>query len=228
MLVISFMTKKGGAGKSTLAFSTAVAAKQAGESVALLDLDSQGSTSFWAEARKRTDIYVESLSAWHLTKRIEELAASGFTLCVLDTPGSDDDAELAIAASDLCLIPARPNVFDLRAGEATRRLIVGEGKTGVFLLNQCPPAQQSARVQEGAKALEEAGVLIAPMISARVDFQDAARAGLGVTEIAPSGHAAQEIRELWTSILQIARPEQWAPSAPGDETPATVEFSEAA
>ena len=38
------------------------------------------------------------------------------------------------------------------------------------------------------------------MISARVDFQEAARNGLGVTEYAPSGEAAQEIRKLWSSI----------------------------
>lgn len=217
MLVISFMTKKGGAGKTTLAFSTAVAAKQAGENVALIDLDSQSSSTFWAAARKREDIHVESLSAWNLSTRIDELAASGYTLCILDTPGSDEDAELAIAASDLCLIPARPNVFDLRAGEATRRLIVGEGKTGVFLLNQCPPAQQSARVLEGAKALEAAGVLISPMVSARVDFQDAARLGLGVSEINPAGHAAEEIRELWASILNLVAVQEWAPSAPSED-----------
>ena len=43
MFVISFVTTKGGAGKSTLAFSTAVAAMQTGEPVALLDLDPQNS-----------------------------------------------------------------------------------------------------------------------------------------------------------------------------------------
>ena len=78
------------------------------------------------------------------------------------------------------------------------------GKTGMFLLNQCPPMRQSARVQDGVRALEASGVLISPMISARVDFQDAARAGLGVTELHPSGPAAREFRELWTAIAQFA------------------------
>ena len=58
--------------------------------------------------------------------------------------------------------------------------------------------------------VSNSGVLISPAISARVDFQDAARAGLGVTELNPSGVAAQEIRDLWTSIQKLVVPE--APS----------------
>ena len=211
MLVISFVTTKGGAGKSTLAFSTGVAAMQAGQSVAILDLDPQNSTVFWSKARKRADLYVESVELDAVAGRLAELSTAGFSLCILDTPGSAAIAEPAVLASDICLIPARPNVFDLRAGEATRRMIHDNGKTGVFLLNQCPPMRQSARVQEGIRALEASGVLISPAISARVDFQDAARAGLGVTELNPSGVAAQEIRDLWASIQKLA-----VPDAPSD------------
>jgi chromosome partitioning protein len=41
------------------------------------------------------------------------------------------------------------------------------------------------------------GVLAEPMLSARVDFQDAMAAGLGVTEYAPDCRAAREIEALW-------------------------------
>ena len=41
------------------------------------------------------------------------------------------------------------------------------------------------------------GVLADQMISARADFQDAIAAGLGVTEYAPEGKAAQEVAALW-------------------------------
>jgi chromosome partitioning protein len=211
MLVISFVTTKGGAGKSTLAFSTGVAAMQAGQSVAILDLDPQNSAVFWSKARKRADLFVESVELDAVSNRIAELSTAGFSLCILDTPGSGAIAEPAVLASHVCLIPARPNVFDLRAGETTRRMIRDMGKTAVFLLNQCPPMRQSARVQDGVRALESSGVLISPVISARVDFQDAARAGLGVTELNPSGPAAQEIRDLWAAIEKLA-----VPDAPGD------------
>ena len=211
MLVISFVTTKGGAGKSTLAFSTGVAAMQAGQSVAILDLDPQNSAVFWSKSRKRADLFVESAELDTISNRVAELSAAGFSLCILDTPGSGAIAEPAVLASDFCLIPARPSVFDLSAGEATRRMVRDKGKTGFFLLNQCPPMRQSARVQDGVRALEASGVLISPVISARVDYQDAARAGLGVTELNPSGPAAQEIRDLWASIEKLA-----VPDAPGD------------
>jgi chromosome partitioning protein len=38
------------------------------------------------------------------------------------------------------------------------------------------------------------------LILARVDYQDAARQGRGVTELNPSGSAAQEMYGLWQSI----------------------------
>jgi chromosome partitioning protein len=44
------------------------------------------------------------------------------------------------------------------------------------------------------------GGLITPLVQARVDYQEAARHGLGVTEINPHGAAAGEIKALWSSI----------------------------
>ena len=70
----------------------------------------------------------------------------------------------------------------------------------MFLLNQCPPAQQSARVDDGVAALEEMGGLISPLVLSRVDYQEAARHGWGVTEINPDGAAAEEMRALWASL----------------------------
>jgi chromosome partitioning protein len=41
------------------------------------------------------------------------------------------------------------------------------------------------------------GVLAEPKLAARNDFPDAIAAGLGVTEYARAGKAAQEIEALW-------------------------------
>ncbi len=158
----------------------------------------------WSLTRKKADISVEPVSFETLDPTLELLAESGVTLCILDTAGIQSAATAAaIRASDLCIIPVRPNVFDLWAGEMTRKVIRGFEKDCVFLLNQCPSAQQSVRVQEGVRALEAMGGLISPAISSRVDFQDAARYGSGVTEINRSGQAADEIRKLWGSITRL-------------------------
>ena len=41
------------------------------------------------------------------------------------------------------------------------------------------------------------GVLAEPKLPTRIDFPDAIAAGLGVTEYARGGKAAQEIEALW-------------------------------
>jgi len=201
MRTIAFVTQKGGAGKSTLASNISVAAENAGERVFVIDLDPLQSLVKWSKLRGQSDIAVEHIPASKLLKALEALEKKGVTLVVIDAPGEDsENLAAAIRAADLCVIPARPNVFDLWASEVTRAKVKEAGKEYIFLLNQIPPAQQSGRVEQGAKALQAMGGLLAPMVSARVDYQEAARHGLGVAELHPSSVAAQEMRELWASV----------------------------
>ena len=201
MRTIAFVTQKGGAGKSTLAASLAVAAQDMKETVCVVDMDPQGSLTNWARTRGCDDVTVVASGAARLPGTLAGLAAKGFTLAIIDTPGAEGPASsAAMATADLNIIPARPSLFDLWASANTRAALKAIGADFVFLLNQCPPAQQSARVRDGAEALEEMGALITPLILARVDYQEAARHGCGVTELNPSGAAAEEMRALWTSI----------------------------
>jgi chromosome partitioning protein len=201
MRIISFVTQKGGSGKSTLASSLAVAAKDAGERVFVVDLDPQNSLVSWAKTRGSDDVPVSSVTPGRLPATLAALEKNGFTVAIIDTAGADSAATLAaMKAADLNIIPSRPNIFDLWASELTRRTLRQMRADYVFVLNQCPPAQQTTRVEEGAAALEAMGGLLTPLVLSRVDFQEAARHGRGVTEINPSGAAAGEIKALWSSI----------------------------
>jgi len=201
MRTLAFVTQKGGSGKSTLASSLGVAAAEAGEKVFILDMDSQRSLINWAKTRGLDDIPVEAATPAKLTAMLATLEKGGVTLVIIDTPGADGAvAQAAMKAAELCIIPSRPNVFDLWASDLTRKALKEMGADHVFMLNQCPPAQQTARVEEGAAALEAMGGLITPMVLTRVDYQEAARAGLGVSEWNPSGAAAAEMKALWGSI----------------------------
>ena len=44
------------------------------------------------------------------------------------------------------------------------------------------------------------GVLLRPLVASRVAYQEAAREGMGTTEIEPDGKAAEEMRVLWSSL----------------------------
>jgi chromosome partitioning protein len=201
MRTLAFVTQKGGSGKSTLASSLAVAAHEAGERVFIIDMDPQQSLVNWAKTRGLDDVPVSSVTAGRLQATLNALEKNGFTLAIIDTAGADGgSSSAAMKAADLNIIPSRPNIFDLWASKQTRATLKSMRGEFVFVLNQCPPAQQTTRVEEGAAALEEMGGLITPLILARVDYQEAARHGWGVTEINPHGAAADEIKTLWASI----------------------------
>lgn len=221
MRTIAFLTQKGGTGKTTLAASLAVAAAQAGERVIALDLDPQASLARWGERRAaanpRSLVMVEPLERDRLQRLsaiLDGLAGAGFTLAVFDTAGADGPAvRLITEASDLCLLPARPTRLDVEATAATFRAVFLAKRKAAFVLNQCPPTYRSSRAGDAARGLTALGILAEPMLSSRMDYQDAIAAGLGVTEYAGGGRAAAEIKALW----------DWArtqlPESKGDQRP---------
>jgi chromosome partitioning protein len=201
MRTIAFVGQKGGSGKSAITSSLAVAANEMNEKVCVIDMDPQGSLMTWARTRAARDIEVLASGAARLPALLASLERRDVTLALLDTPGAEGAASLAaMQGADLNIVPSRPCLFDLRAAARTRAALEEIGAKFVFLLNQCPPAEQTARVQDGAEALEEMGGLISPLVLARVDYQEAARHGWGVTELNSQGAAAQEMRSLWRSI----------------------------
>jgi chromosome partitioning protein len=202
MRTITLVTQKGGAGKTTIAASLAVAAGQAGQKVIALDLDPQGSLAAWGDTRSVEEPAVDRIGPDNLANLpaiLKALAAEGYTLAILDTAGiASTGGNLAMQVADLALIPARPSRLDLQATmptiEALMRLEMRE--RFAFVLNQCP-AGRNSRATEAANGLGMFGVLAEPMLTQRADHQDALAAGQGVTEYASDGKAADEIRSLW-------------------------------
>ncbi len=214
MRAIAFLTQKGGTGKTTLAASLAVAAAESGEKTIALDLDPQGSLARWGERRAAAKasnlVMVEPLERDRLQRLpaiLDGLAGAGFTLAIFDTAGADGPAVRLVAdAADLCLLPARPTRLDVEATAATFRAVFLAKRKAAFLLNQCAATYRSSRASDAAKGLACLGVLAEPMLSMRMDYQDAIALGLGVTEYDSNSKAAHEIRALWDwTHAQIAR-----------------------
>jgi chromosome partitioning protein len=204
MHTIAMVSRKGGSGKSTLAIGLAVAAMEAGHRVCVLEADPLGTVSNWRRRRTTAEPTVETIhDGYALFHRVPELARRGMTLTIIDTAGGWSEAcRGAMAAADFCLIPARPSPADIEAAAPTLAAVRESGKPFAFVLNQVQP--RSARLKaaagslgERAIALKIANVLALPAIVLRNDQQDALGMGFGVTEYAPCGKSAIEIRELW-------------------------------
>ena len=197
MKAITFVTQKGGSGKSTLCISLAVAAQEAGASVCILEMDRQATISDWAENRTIEGPEVAQIEAQQLEQVMTRLKDSSYDYVFIDTPGVDSTGTLsAIRAADLCIIPCRPTPADLRAFKPTLAAVYRLEKKFAFVLNQTPP--RSFRVRDATDGLAVLGVLPDVNIVMRNDHQDAIGMGQGVTEFNPSGPAAAEIRKLWT------------------------------
>jgi chromosome partitioning protein len=201
MQVISFVTQKGGSGKSTTAASVAVAAFQEGRRVFMLELDRQGTLSDWIESRKSDaeGLEFERIDSTALDKALATLKEAGYDLVIIDTPGVDNPHINAVMrVSDLCLIPCRPTATDLKGCLPTVQTLIRLDKAFAFVLTQCPP--RSSRVDETRAGLMALGLIAEPPLVSRADHQDAMAAGLGVTEFNETGAAAFEIRQLWNWI----------------------------
>jgi chromosome partitioning protein len=200
MNVVSFVTQKGGSGKSTTAASVAVAAFEQGRRVFMLELDRQGTLTDWMDNRQpETGPDFERIDATALDKAVATLAENGYDLVLIDTPGIDSPAaNAAMRIADLCLVPCRPTATDLRGCLPTVQSLIRLEKPFAFVLTQCPP--RSSRVDETRAGLAALGLIAEPPIVSRADHQDAMAAGLGVTEFNAEGAAANEIRQLWAWI----------------------------
>lgn len=200
MKIITFVTQKGGTGKTTLAASLGVAAHEAGERVYLIDMDPQGSLMGWGERREAEEPAVDRTSPDKLTAALTALEKAGYSLVIIDTQGMDTPAtSAAMRSADLALIPARASLLDIEASKPTMAALTRLGRPYAFVLNHCA-AGRASRMQDAARALSLLGVLAEPFVVQRTDHMDALAFGRGVTEHDTHGKAANEMRELWTWV----------------------------
>ena len=211
--IITFATQKGGAGKTTLATSFAVAAAEAGETVVLFDLDFQQSAMAWREARQQPKSASNPNPVWvpnrpivepypadklpMMSRMLKSLEGKGVTLVMLDTPGAANaTVNAGLAASDFVVIPLAPTRIDLGAVRPTVQAVMRTSSKFGFVLNNCPPQPNNPRPEKMATGLSTIGPVAPVRIVRRADYQDAYAEGKGVTEWAPDSPAAQEVRQL--------------------------------
>lgn len=200
-MILSFISQKGGSGKTTLSVNVAALAAANGVPVAIIDLDPQASASAWCAARCTDDIRHEACHPPLLARTLERLGEAGFALIVIDTPPHNSTAAAnAIRASDFVAVPVRPSSFDLAAVAETADLVRhANGRAGA-VLNSVPSSTSVS--DPAASFLAQQNLVVLSRVGQRMAFQHAATTGRGVIETEPKSKAAEEIVELWNAITK--------------------------
>jgi chromosome partitioning protein len=204
MKIIAIISQKGGAGKTTIAVHLATAAAIAGHSVAIIDLDPQGTAASWGDRRQADAPEVVSGQAARLNVLIEAAQTNGADFLIVDTaPNADQTALRAAQIADVVLIPCRAATFDFEAIQATLTLGRLAQKPSFVVLNAIPPRSGIGR--EAAAGLKGQGAQVAPkMLSQRAAFAHGVIDGRTAQEFEPGGKAAEEIAALYAWLCGIA------------------------
>jgi chromosome partitioning protein len=196
MKTLAIVSRKGGAGKTTIAVHLAVAAESHGIATAIFDLDPQASAALWSDHRGEPIPAVVPAQAPRLPALLAQARSNEADLVVIDTaPHADAIASDAAEQSDVILIPCRPSAFDLDAIGASIRLARNAGKPAYVVINAAPV--QGVETNEAITALTAAGVEVCPVVlHHRKPYASRIHEGRTAQEIEPKGKAAAEIQAL--------------------------------
>lgn len=212
MHVIGVLNTKGGTGKTTLTSCLAVRAAEghdgragAGASVAVCDLDPQGSYSDWYKRRGSPDNPALLTGADLASEAIESLKqTSGYDFVFLDgPPGALMVTEDAVRTADLVVIPMRASGLDLGASQDCIQLCWDVGVTPLVVIND--KSMNDGKLVESARGLLQSWkVPVAKtVISHRVPFVNAITTGKTGAE--RDKKAAEEIDLLWREVAAAVR-----------------------
>lgn len=196
MKTVAIISRKGGAGKTTIALHLAVAAEAKGLATAVFDLDPQASAALWSDHRGDPQPAVVPAQAPRLPSLLAQARGQEAELAILDTaPHADAIASEAATHADLILIPCRPSAFDLDAIGASIRLARSADKPAAVVINAAPV--QGVETAEAIEAIKNAGVDVCPVVlHQRKPYASRIHEGRTATEIEPKGKAAIEIQSL--------------------------------
>lgn len=216
MKTITIVSRKGGAGKTTVAVNLTLAARSLGVRAVLADADPMRCASDVLRERDEAPSLLFETSPAKLFALQSACARAGADLLVIDTPAAPeaDVAECARVA-DLCLAVARPTYLDLAAAVRSAAVIQRLARQGMIVLNQCPTARNGVEppsVKKAMEALRFAGLPVAATaLRSRVAYQTAFSEMRAVTELDPQGAAASEVRDLFAQVWKTLHGEARAP-----------------
>lgn len=206
-MFITFTNTKGGVGKSTLACHLAIWLFDLGYRVALLDADSQASSSEWIKkAEPKITVRVTSDSDAIQAARTELLV--DHDVVVADAPGKEGGAANAVTMlADLAIMPMEPTMLCVRALKEALKTVrlsqtVRQGKPeAVLILNKAQ--KRSIRTATLKKQLRSAGLRVAEVEVRWLDAIAGSCDSAVTRESSPKyAKAAGDMNAVFNEVLQ--------------------------
>ena len=182
-ITVSFVSQKGGVGKSALARLTAVGAVYRGYRTLLADFDLKQITCVeWNALRLRNSIQPDiDTRAFKSLKKLRK-SEEGVDFIVVDTPGLADDLSHEIAEdSDVVFLPTSHSGDDLRPTLALARKLAKHGAEGRVVLVLSKIGRSETQIERAMEAIAESGFELLgepwPLRDGFVGDLDSGRAG---------------------------------------------------
>lgn len=223
-MFISFISQKGGTGKTTLTLHMAALLPTFGYKTLLIDADPQASAMAWHACRANSGrpnpkgLTVMANCNGTITDQLPELSQSYDCVLIDGPPRGDRIARDVILASDLVFVPTRLSGFDVWAADsisrtidemrAVQQLASKRPLEWFYAINQMKPRTLAGKAI--LRSLEKSGAAVLDSyICERACFVEATSQGLTVLETEPTGSKARrEIECLGDELRNLIRQRQ--------------------
>lgn len=212
-IVIAVLNLKGGCGKSTIAVNLACELAGNGDSVLLLDNDSQGTATSWL-SHGRLPVHGEFMPLENDEdgqRLVREVAARNERYVVLDAPAHvGAAAQAAGKIADLVLVPVTGSGVDLAATRSVVELIRQARVLRRSVAPKCliVPSKIDRRTDAGRHIDEQVrtfGENVGPSIHQRTAFIEAFGTGQWIGDYAPLSPAHYDIASLAIAVKRSLR-----------------------